>query len=97
MYSYKNPAIYSICETILSLKNMVKGGTNIKKFSTATGCKKKGPVRSYVADTSMEVDITTVNDVSITDAAATTTSNIIGTTVEDGEIPGPECGNVGTH
>ena len=34
----------------------------------------------------MEVDITTVH-VSITDAA-TATSNIIGTTVEDGEISG---------
>ena len=57
---------------------MVKGGMNIRKFSTARRCKKKGPVRrSYVADTSMEVDITTVNDVSITDDAATTTSYIM--------------------
>ena len=61
----------------LRFANLVKGGTNIRKFSTARRCKKKGPVRrSYVADTSMDVDITTVIGVSITDAAATTTSNI---------------------
>ena len=66
---------------------MVKGGTNIRQFANAGRSKKKIPIRrSCVADTCMEMDVTTAN-VSITDGVAT--SNVINTTVKDGEMPLP--------
>ena len=61
---------------------MVKGGTSIKQFANAGRSKKKSPIRRFcVSDTCMEVGVTTAN-VSITD-----TSNVIDTTVKDGEMP----------
>ena len=61
---------------------MVEGGTNIRQFANAGTSKKKSPIRrSCVADTCMEVDVTTAN-VSITDGVAP--SNVIDTTVKDG-------------
>ena len=64
---------------------MVEGGTNIRQFANAGRSKKKSHIRrSCVADTCMEVDVTTAN-VSITDGVAT--SNVIDTTVKDGEMP----------
>ena len=66
---------------------MVGGGTNIRQFANAgTSTKKSHIIRYSVADTCMEVNVTTAN-VSITDGVAT--SNGIDTTVRDGEMPPP--------
>ena len=65
----------------------VKGGTNIRQFANAGKNNKKSPIRwSCVANTCTEVDVTSAN-VSITDDVAT--SNVIDTTVKDGEMPFP--------
>ena len=50
---------------------MVKGGASMRQFANAGRSKKKSPIRkSCVADTCMEVDVTTAN-VSITDGVGT--------------------------
>ena len=66
---------------------MVEGGTNIRQVANTGTSMKKSPIRRFcVADTCMEVDVITAN-VSITDGVAT--SNVIDTTVKDGEMPFP--------
>ena len=71
---------------------MVKGGPNIRQFANAGKSKKKIPIRrSCIADTCMELDVTTAN-VSITNGVAT--SNVINTTVKDGEMPFPSTASV---
>ena len=66
---------------------MVKGRTSTRQFANAGRSKKKSPIRrSCVGGTCMEVDVTTDN---VSEADCVATSNVIDTTVKDGEIPFP--------